>query len=80
MTAATTRVRGFAEWAPRRKSLELFGQVKCVLAEYDAYLPMTISRIFCRLVGDQGYDKTERAYAFARCTAKFKETKQRSTK
>jgi hypothetical protein len=31
--------------------------------EYEAQLPLTVRQIFYRLVGDHGYEKTERAYS-----------------
>ena len=32
------------------------------MAEYGAYLPLTVRQIFYRLVGAHGYEKTEAAY------------------
>jgi hypothetical protein len=58
----TERVRGYAEWTPRAKSLALLDQVQAVLDEYAAHLPLTVRQIFYRLVGNHGYDKTELAY------------------
>jgi hypothetical protein len=58
-----TRVRGFAPWTPRGATLELLEQVRLVLGEYEAYLPLAIRQIFYRLVGKYEYEKTERAYA-----------------
>ncbi len=63
VSAVTTRVRGLAAWQPQRKTLGLLAVVQAVLAEYAAYLPLTIRQIFYRLVGAYDYDKTERAYA-----------------
>jgi hypothetical protein len=40
----------------------VIADVRRVLAEYDAHLPLTVRQIFYRLVGQYGYDKTERAY------------------
>lgn len=62
-TYTSTRVRGFAPWNPRRDTLEIVRQVQGVLAEYTAQLPLTNRQIFYRLVGSQGYPKTEQAYA-----------------
>jgi hypothetical protein len=62
MSKLTTRVRGFAPWRPINKSRALLATVKEVLAEYAAYLPLTIRQIFYRLVGVHDYPKTERAY------------------
>src|SRR5689334_2712998 len=58
----TTRVRGFAPWKPRAKSLALLDAVNTVVSEYAAYLPLTNRQLFYRLVGAHGYAKTERAY------------------
>lgn len=58
-----TRVRGFADWTPRPHVLALVDQVRGVLDENRAYLPMTARQVFYRLVGAHGYDKTELAYA-----------------
>ena len=35
--------------------------IRAVLAQYEAFLPLTIRQIFYRLVGTVGYEKTERA-------------------
>jgi hypothetical protein len=56
------RVRGFAEWSPRRETLELLARVNAVLGEYADHLPLTLRQIFYRLVGAHGYEKTEQAY------------------
>ena len=61
--ARKTRPRGFAPWNPRPDTLALLAQVQGVLAEYEAYLPLTIRQTFYRLVGIADYDKTERAYS-----------------
>jgi hypothetical protein len=58
-----TRPRGFVPWSPRSETLILLDQVKSVLEEYAAYLPLTCRQIFYRLVGAHGYEKTENAYA-----------------
>lgn len=58
-----TRVRGFAPWNPRGDTLVLVEQIKAVLAEYAAYLPLTLRQVFYRLVGAHDYPKTENAYA-----------------
>jgi hypothetical protein len=62
-TYKRTRVRGFADWNPRPHVLALVDQVRGVLDENRAYLPMTARQVFYRLVGAHGYDKTELAYA-----------------
>lgn len=56
------RVRGYAAWTPRSKTLVLLEQVEAVLDEYAAHLPLTVRQIFYRLVGNHGYAKTEKAY------------------
>jgi hypothetical protein len=61
-TVRTTRVRGFAAWQPRAKSLALLAAVNAILAEYVAYLPLTNRQLFYRLVGAHGYEKSEQAY------------------
>lgn len=58
-----TRPRGFAPWNPRPDTLGLLAQVRGVLDEYQAHLPLTIRQVFYRLVGVHGYDKTEQAYS-----------------
>ena len=63
MTVRRTRPRGFADWNPRPDTLALVAQVRAVLDEYAAHLPLTVRQVFYRLVGSRGYDKTERAYA-----------------
>ena len=58
-----SRPRGFiAEWRPQARTRVLLTQVDAVLAEYAAYLPLTVRQIFYRLVGQFAYDKTEAAY------------------
>ena len=56
-----TRVRGFAPWQPRDKSLMLLEQVQAALAEYRSQLPITLRQIFYRLVGAHGYAKDDKA-------------------
>jgi hypothetical protein len=60
--AVRTRKRGLEATRPTRRTWELLNQVRAILAEYSAYLPMTIRQIFYRLVGAYGYGKTESAY------------------
>jgi hypothetical protein len=57
------RVRGFAPWTPREGPAELIGQVQGILEVYREHLPLTARQIFYRLVGQHGFDKTEKAYA-----------------
>src|SRR5215217_6966661 len=56
------RPKGYAPWRPQNKTVRLVRQVKQVLEEYQAYLPLTARQIFYRLVGTHGYPKTEAAY------------------
>lgn len=57
------RPRGFiTDWRPRADTLALLDQVQAVLDEYAEQLPLTLRQIYYRLVGTQGYEKTERAY------------------
>ena len=63
-TYTSTRVRGFAPWAPRQDTLDVIRRVQDILVTYRAQLPLTNRQIFYILVGsDQGYPKTEQAYA-----------------
>lgn len=62
-TYTSTRVRGFATWAPRQETLDLLDTVQGILREYRSQLPLTNRQIFYRLVGAHGFDKTEKAYA-----------------
>ena len=63
MNIKRTRPRGFAPWSPRRDTVALLAQIDAVLSEYAEHLPLTNRQIFYRLVGTQGYDKTEQAYS-----------------
>jgi hypothetical protein len=54
------RVRGFADWRPHQKSLDLLKDVKEIIAEYA--MALTIRQIFYRLVGRYSHPKTERDY------------------
>ena len=57
------RPRGFITgWTPRPDTCALLDQVRAILREYDAHLPLTLRQIFYRLVGVHDYEKTERAY------------------
>ncbi|WP_327359824.1 hypothetical protein [Streptomyces sp. NBC_01304] len=62
-TYTRTRPRGFAPWRPAPATRRLVEQVQAVLAEYDAFLPMTARQVFYALVGNYQYPKDERAYA-----------------
>src|SRR5690348_15221450 len=57
------RPRGFASWDPQPATLAVLDDVQQVLHEYRQHLPLTARQIFYRLVGQYGYEKTERAYA-----------------
>lgn len=61
-TYTNTRVRGFADWRPRKHVIALVSTVLGILGEYQEYLPMTARQIFYRLVGAHNYPKTENAY------------------
>jgi hypothetical protein len=56
------RPKGFAPWRPPRRTLMVLAQVKDILDEYRAELPLTARQIFYRLVGAYGYPKNENAY------------------
>lgn len=58
-----SRPRGYASWDPRPETRAVLSDVRSVLDEYRSHLPLTARQIFYRLVGQYGYDKTERAYA-----------------
>jgi hypothetical protein len=53
----TTRPPGFAPWNRTAESRALIEKVLAVLAQYGAYLPFTVRRIFYRLAGAHGYEK-----------------------
>ena len=53
----STRVRGFADWKPDKRSLALLEKVKAVLDEYKAQQPLTLQQIYYRLIGAHGYPK-----------------------
>lgn len=57
------RPKGYATWAPAPATVDVLANVKAVLEEYRDHLPLTVRQIFYRLVGQYGYDKTERAYS-----------------
>ncbi len=58
-----SRVRGMAPWVPRSKTLPLLENVKEVLEQYLAQLPLTLRQVFYRLVAAYGYEKTEQGYS-----------------
>jgi hypothetical protein len=60
--AVKPRVRGLAPWSPQKKSWVLIEQVRSVLEEYGAYLPLTLRQIFYRLVGAYLFPMDEQAY------------------
>ena len=57
------RPKGYAPWTPKDETMQVVRAVQHVLHEYRDHLPLTVRQIFYRLVGQYGYDKTERAYA-----------------
>ncbi|MFI7352129.1 hypothetical protein ACIBSR_38485 [Streptomyces sp. NPDC049936] len=61
-TYRRTRPRGFADWSPKPDTLRLVDQVRAVLDEYRAHLPLTARQVFYRLVGAFDYPKEEKAY------------------
>ena len=57
------RPRGFLDnWNPRPATADLIGNVQEVIAEFRAYLPLTIRQIFYRLVAGGLIGKTEKDY------------------
>jgi hypothetical protein len=56
------RAKGYAKWNPQKKTRLLMVQVRVILDEYQAELPLTARQIFYRLVGKYGYPKNEDAY------------------
>lgn len=56
------RPKGYARWNAQPQPLEVVANVRAILEEYQAHLPLTVRQIFYRLVGAYSYDKTERAY------------------
>lgn len=57
------RPKGYAAWNASPASLAVVRDVRSVLDEYRDHLPLTVRQIFYRLVGQYGYEKTERAYS-----------------
>ena len=57
------RPKGYAPWSPAPETAAVVRDVLAVLEEYSAHLPLTVRQIFYRLVGQYGYEKTERAYS-----------------
>jgi len=58
-----SRVRGFAPYNPRGKSLALIESVQAILNEYREQLPLTLRQIYYRAVTKKLLDKTERDYS-----------------
>ena len=56
------RVRVLAGWNPQGRTRLLLEQVREVLEEQRAHLPLTCRQVFYRLVGAYLYEKTEQAY------------------
>ena len=62
------RPKGYiSDYRPRADTLRLIEQVRDVLQEYRAYLPLTVRQIFYRLVGAYGAPKTEKFYRNVVC-------------
>lgn len=61
-THRSTRPKGYMAWKPSPDVAEIVEQTQTILREYSGYGPMTVRQVFYRLVGNYGYDKTERAY------------------
>lgn len=59
---STGRPKGYAAWNPQAKSRLLLNQVREILRDQHAYLPLTARQVFYRLVGAYGYPKDENAY------------------
>lgn len=59
---STKRPKGYAPWRPQGKTIVTIGQVRDILNEYRAELPLTARQIFYRMVAAYGYQKNERAY------------------
>jgi hypothetical protein len=58
------RAKGYKPYTKMpAKTRALLAQVKEILREYHAELPLTARQIFYRLVGKYGYPKTEKAYS-----------------
>jgi len=45
------------DWRPYHKSEVMLGQVKCILDEYAAHLPLTCRQIYYRMIGEFGHKK-----------------------
>ena len=53
---------GFQPYAPRAESQKLIDDIKAVLEEYRAHLPLTCRQVYYRLVATYGYPKTKAFY------------------
>lgn len=62
MAIKTTRPRGFASYNPRGEARTILAGVEAVLAQYAAYLPLTLRQVFYRLVVMAVIGKTEKEY------------------
>ena len=58
----TTRPRGFADYEPQAKAMDLIRNAQQVLHENAEYLPLTLRQIFYRLVVKGQIEKTEKGY------------------
>jgi hypothetical protein len=55
------RPKGYAPWRPHKRTTRLMFEVKQILDDYYAHLPLTARQIFYRMVAAYGYPKTEKA-------------------
>lgn len=51
------RPKGLAPWKPKPKTLPRLRQVRKILAEYEAHLPLTSRQIYYRLIAEYGWPK-----------------------
>lgn len=56
------RAKGYMTWNPKQESLDRLEQVRMVLVEERAELPLTARQIFYMMVGRHDYPKTEKSY------------------
>ena len=57
------RERGYIDWHPRQKTINLIDKVSRILEAEKEYLPLTIRQVFYRLVAANAIGKTEKDYA-----------------
>lgn len=56
------RPKGYMNWNPKQESMDRLGEIKAILVEERAELPLTARQIFYMMVGRKNYPKTEQAY------------------